>query len=222
MPRSPESRWDCSRRRRRASRPSSSTVEELADVSTVEAAQRRRPTSLAARFRSSSGSSTCCIHGPVTSSCRCSPWPTAGVTLSNDLAARRGPITDHVGDHRRSRARQATGNRAGDQVGHRRGARRSARTTPPITRLLGVATSAGMGFTVALFITELAFTDRGTALNATLGIVARGRHRGRIIVDHPDARECTASRAKDISSAHSRRISRCMNCRHACRPGEPA
>jgi NhaA family Na+:H+ antiporter len=35
----------------------------------------------------------------------------------------------------------------------------------------GVALSAGMGFTVALFITELAFTDRTQRSNATLGIL---------------------------------------------------
>jgi NhaA family Na+:H+ antiporter len=38
-------------------------------------------------------------------------------------------------------------------------------------QLLGVATSAGMGFTVALFITELAFTDHMQRANATLGIL---------------------------------------------------
>lgn len=38
-------------------------------------------------------------------------------------------------------------------------------------QLLGVATSAGMGFTVALFITELAFTDSVQRSNATLGIM---------------------------------------------------
>jgi NhaA family Na+:H+ antiporter len=38
-------------------------------------------------------------------------------------------------------------------------------------QLLGVATSAGMGFTVALFITELAFTDHAQRANAILGIL---------------------------------------------------
>ncbi|HEY0518593.1 MAG TPA: Na+/H+ antiporter NhaA [Ilumatobacteraceae bacterium] len=36
---------------------------------------------------------------------------------------------------------------------------------------LGVATSAGMGFTVALFVTGLAFSDAGQRSNATLGIL---------------------------------------------------
>ena len=36
---------------------------------------------------------------------------------------------------------------------------------------LGVATTAGMGFTVAIFITELAFTDPTQRSNATLGIL---------------------------------------------------
>ena len=36
---------------------------------------------------------------------------------------------------------------------------------------LGVATTAGMGFTVALFITGLAFTDETQRSNATLGIL---------------------------------------------------
>jgi NhaA family Na+:H+ antiporter len=39
-------------------------------------------------------------------------------------------------------------------------------------QMLGVAGSAGMGFTVALFITELAFTDPTERSNATLGILA--------------------------------------------------
>ena len=38
-------------------------------------------------------------------------------------------------------------------------------------QLLGVATSAGMGFTVALFVTELAFTDQVQRSSATLGIL---------------------------------------------------
>ena len=38
-------------------------------------------------------------------------------------------------------------------------------------QLLGVAASAGMGFTVALFVTELAFTDQVQRSNATLGIL---------------------------------------------------
>ena len=38
-------------------------------------------------------------------------------------------------------------------------------------QMLGVATSAGMGFTVALFITELALTDPTQRSNATLGIL---------------------------------------------------
>ena len=36
---------------------------------------------------------------------------------------------------------------------------------------IGVAMSAGMGFTVALFISELAFTDPVQRSNATLGIL---------------------------------------------------
>lgn len=38
-------------------------------------------------------------------------------------------------------------------------------------QLVGVAASAGMGFTVALFVTELAFTDPVQRSNATLGIL---------------------------------------------------
>ena len=38
-------------------------------------------------------------------------------------------------------------------------------------QLVGVAASAGMGFTVALFVTELAFTDQVQRSNATLGIL---------------------------------------------------
>jgi NhaA family Na+:H+ antiporter len=39
-------------------------------------------------------------------------------------------------------------------------------------QLLGVAASAGMGFTVAIFIVELALTDPTQQANAKLGIVA--------------------------------------------------
>jgi NhaA family Na+:H+ antiporter len=38
-------------------------------------------------------------------------------------------------------------------------------------QLLGVAASAGMGFTVALFITGLAFSNQVQRANATLGIL---------------------------------------------------
>ena len=38
-------------------------------------------------------------------------------------------------------------------------------------QLLGVATSAGMGFTVALFIAELAFADHAQRSNATFGLL---------------------------------------------------
>jgi Na+:H+ antiporter, NhaA family len=38
-------------------------------------------------------------------------------------------------------------------------------------QLLGVATSAGMGFTVALFVSDLAFTNHEQRLDATLGIL---------------------------------------------------
>ena len=38
-------------------------------------------------------------------------------------------------------------------------------------QLLGVAASAGMGFTVALFVTELALTSHAQRSNATLGIL---------------------------------------------------
>ena len=38
-------------------------------------------------------------------------------------------------------------------------------------QVLGVATSAGMGFTVALFVTDLAFNDPTRRANATLGIL---------------------------------------------------
>jgi NhaA family Na+:H+ antiporter len=64
-------------------------------------------------------------------------------------------------------------------------------------RMLGVATSAGMGFTVALFISGLAFTDQTQRSNATLGIlvaavVAAASSLGILILDdrepHPPER----------------------------------
>ncbi len=95
----------------------------------------------------------------------------SGVTLSNDLlhAAVRSPITWAIIVGRvlgkplgillatKSVIAARLGDRPDEATAH---------------QLLGVAASAGMGFTVALFITELALTDPTQQANAKLGIVA--------------------------------------------------
>jgi Na+/H+ antiporter NhaA len=42
----------------------------------------------------------------------------------------------------------------------------------PRRRLAGLGATAGIGFTVALFVTELAFTDESTRADAKLGVLA--------------------------------------------------
>ena len=94
----------------------------------------------------------------------------SGITLSTDLihSAVRSPITWGIV------AGRVIGKPLGI-VGATKamiGARQADQPDESTDRqLLGVATSAGMGFTVALFITELAFTDSVQRSNATLGIM---------------------------------------------------
>jgi NhaA family Na+:H+ antiporter len=94
----------------------------------------------------------------------------AGVTFSTDLvhAAIRSPITWAI----------VAGRVIGKPLGIvlvTRLVARAGLADPPgdvtTRRMLGVATSAGMGFTVALFISGLAFTDQTQRSNATLGIL---------------------------------------------------
>jgi Na+:H+ antiporter, NhaA family len=144
-------------------------VEELADVSTVEAA--RATTDVARGSVSVVEWLEHLLH----------PWASyvivplfalanTGVTLSNDLvhAAVRSPITWAIVAGRVMgkplgillATKLVIGARFADPPGDATG-----------QQLLGVATSAGMGFTVALFITELALTDQAQRSNATLGIL---------------------------------------------------
>lgn len=94
----------------------------------------------------------------------------SGITLSHNLihAAIRSPITWAIV------AGRVIGKPIGIVLATRSmiGARLADRPSDSTDRqLLGVATSAGMGFTVALFITELAFSDHAQRANATLGIL---------------------------------------------------
>jgi Na+:H+ antiporter, NhaA family len=144
-------------------------VEQVADVSTVENA--RQTTDIARGSVSVVEWLEHVLH----------PWASyaiiplfalanTGVTLSSGLlhAAARSPITWAIVAGRvigkplgilltaKFVIRLGLADQAGDGT---------ARQT------LGVATSAGMGFTVALFITELAFTDETQRSNATVGIL---------------------------------------------------
>jgi Na+:H+ antiporter, NhaA family len=94
----------------------------------------------------------------------------SGITLSHNLvhAAMRSPITWAI----------VAGRVIGKPIGivlattSMIGARLADQPSDSTDRqLLGVACSAGMGFTVALFITELAFTNHVQRSNATLGIL---------------------------------------------------
>jgi NhaA family Na+:H+ antiporter len=93
-----------------------------------------------------------------------------GITLSHNLVhtAMRSPITWAI----------VAGRVIGKPIGivlatkSMIGARLADQPSDSTDRqLLGVASSAGMGFTVALFITELAFTNHVQRANATLGIL---------------------------------------------------
>jgi Na+:H+ antiporter, NhaA family len=144
-------------------------VEELADVSTAESA--RQTTDIARGSVSVIEWLEHVLH----------PWASyvivplfalanTGVTFTTELmhAAVRSPITWGI----------VAGRVIGKPMGILLSANLVARTRladrPPGAterQTLGVATSAGMGFTVALFITELAFTDQTQRSNATLGIL---------------------------------------------------
>lgn len=144
-------------------------VEELADVSTVEAA--RLSTDIARGSISVVEWLEHVLH----------PWASyaivplfalanAGVTLSSDLltAAIHSRITWAI------IAARVVGKPVGIMVVTKSliGARRADRPGGAGDReMLGVAASAGMGFTVALFITEIALTDQVQRSNATLAIV---------------------------------------------------
>jgi Na+/H+ antiporter NhaA len=144
-------------------------VEELANVSTVEAA--RSTTDIARGSVSVVEWLEHLLH----------PWASyviiplfalanTGVTLSNDLvhAAVRSPITWAIVVGR------VIGKPLGILLASKLVIGAGAADRPgdaTAYQTLGVATSAGMGFTVALFITELALTDDAQRSNATLGIL---------------------------------------------------
>lgn len=144
-------------------------VEELADVSTVEAA---RMTTDIARGSTSVVEWLEHVLHPWTSYVIVPLFALAntGVTLSSGLlhAAIRSPITWAI------IAGRVIGKPLGILLATKSviGAHLADRPADANDRqTLGVATSAGMGFTVALFITELAFTDQTQRSNATLGIL---------------------------------------------------
>ncbi len=144
-------------------------VEELADVSTVENA--RMTTDIARGSVSVVEWLEHVLH-PWTSYAIVPLFALAntGMVLSVDIvqAALRSPVTWAIIVARvigkplgiLLATKTAIGARLADRPGDARG-----------RQTVGVAMSAGMGFTVALFITELAFTDSVQRSNATLGIL---------------------------------------------------
>ena len=144
-------------------------VEELADVSTVENA--RLTTDIARGSVSVVEWLEHVLH-PWTSYAIIPLFALAntGMVLSVDIvqAALRSPITWAIIIGRvigkplgiLLAAKTVIGARLADRPGDASG-----------QQTVGVAMSAGMGFTVALFITELAFTDSVQRSNATLGIL---------------------------------------------------
>ncbi len=145
-------------------------IEELADITTVEAA--RMTTDIARGSVSVVEWLEHILH----------PWVSyvivplfalanTGVTFSSDLihAAVRSPVTWAI------IAGRVIGKPFGILVAVRSvvGARLADHPTDSDAhQRLGVASSAGMGFTVALFIAELAFHDQTQRSNATVGILA--------------------------------------------------
>ncbi len=144
-------------------------VEELTDLSTVEAAQTTRDL---ARGSVSVVEWLEHVLHPYVSYAIVPLFALAntGVTLSVHLlhAAVRSPITWGIIVGR------VIGKPLGIMVATKTmiGARLADRPGDAGDRqILGVATSAGMGFTVALFVTDLALTDETQRANATLAIV---------------------------------------------------
>jgi Na+:H+ antiporter, NhaA family len=145
-------------------------VEELADVTTVEAA--RMTTDIARGSVSVVEWLEHILH----------PWASyvivplfalanTGLTFSSELVhdALRSPVTWAIVTARvigkplgiLAATKSVVGARLADHP-----------TDSDARQRLGVASSAGMGFTVALFIAELAFHDQTQRSNATVGILA--------------------------------------------------
>ena len=70
-------------------------------------------------------------------------------------------------------------------------------------QMVGVAMSAGMGFTVALFITELAFTDPVQRSNATLGS-SSPRCSQRVVADRPRSAQLDRTRRPGRTACRGR------------------
>ena len=96
----------------------------------------------------------------------------AGVKLDADHAGRRGALPDHLGDHGRAGRRQAgRGERPGTWIALKT---RVGRVPDTLVwgQLIGGAAVCGIGFTVALFVTELALDDPLLQAEAKIGILA--------------------------------------------------
>ena len=102
--------------------------------------------------RSSSGSNTSSTLGELRHRSVVRLWPTPASPSAHTLVSHCDAIADHVGDRRRTSDRQANRDRARDEIDD--WCTTADQPDDSTDRqLLGVATSAGMGFTVALFIT---------------------------------------------------------------------
>ena len=136
-------------------------------------AERARLAALAARppCRRAPGCCSCCTGGPPTASSRCSAWPTPGCALDAETlrTAATSPVTIGVA------VALLVGNAVGITAGTAIALRTGLGVLPGGVRwshLMAGATLAGIGFTIALFITDLAFSDEALREQATIGILA--------------------------------------------------
>ena len=126
----------------------------------------------ASRCRSSSGSSTCCTRGRASSIVPLFALANAGMPVTADALSAACVVADHPRRRRRARRRQAGRRHRVHVAGRPAAASASCRRARRGVSIVGIGAVAGIGFTVSLFVTGLAFDDAALQDEAKIGILA--------------------------------------------------